>query len=105
MDNNERYKWVLDKVINKGALTTDEALAKGIPQDRFIVAGTGKEFSEEDIERFLARGARRDRRCMGCQEQVYLSPASEQLVAEMAEPRVLCLSCAMAMSKGEKDAN
>ncbi len=102
---DEKLKFGLSLI--KKTMTTEEAIKRGIPQeDRFIVAGTGKEFSEEDIKRFLERGARRDRRCMGCQEQVYLSPASEQLVADMAEPRVLCLSCAMAMAKGEKnDAN
>lgn len=96
--DEEKYKFVLK------VKTVDQALRDGLTADEhFIVAGSGKEFSDADIKRFLERGARRDRRCTACGEQVYLSPKSEELVAKMAEPKVLCLTCAMAMAKGEKE--
>jgi hypothetical protein len=89
--------------VNDSEATMQEAMK----DDEAIVVGANADnIDERQLKRFLERGSKKDRRCMNCRGQVYLSPRSETVVAAMAEPRVLCLSCAVALTKEvSKDAN
>jgi glutathione synthase/RimK-type ligase-like ATP-grasp enzyme len=95
MDQKEK-EWVLKQARGIG----DKEVAEAMKDDSLVVVGANAvNIDNEMLQKFLARGSKKDRRCMKCQGQVYLSPTSEELVAGMAEPKVLCLSCAMSIAK------
>lgn len=103
MDND--FKEKVEFIIKN--MPTDKQVEEARKTDELVVVGANAvNIDSALLQKFLESGSKKDRRCMKCRSQVYLSPKSEEIVAEMAEPRVLCLSCAMAMAKGEtNDAN